>query len=119
MGSGARRSAAAQASRREFMDVSKGGGTPFAVYYDGIPSTGKPVFSRGRGPAPRLAGTMRGAVPGRCAIPQMPDAALAELLDHRRQPRRGILPIRLDGVLRGARIALPDRGRDRVVLFHR
>src|SRR6185369_2434720 len=70
---------------------------------------------------PRSAQPVAGAVGGRygVAVPDVPNPALADLLDRVGQSVRGVVPVRLDGALRGARIALGDRRRDRVVFAHR
>src|SRR4051812_38900590 len=52
-------------------------------------------------------------------IDQQPMSALPMLGDHLGEPFRGIVPVRLDRVLRRARIALRNRRRDRVVLTNR
>src|SRR5689334_5179510 len=50
---------------------------------------------------------------------QVPEATLAQLRDHRREPRGGVAPIRLGRDLSRARIARRDAADDRVVLLHR
>src|SRR5689334_3479185 len=72
------------------------------------------------GVSPLLAGSTAGGVAGRgggtVAAPNMPDAALTDLFDHVRQSIGGVVPVRLDGALRAARVALGDGRGDRVVL---
>src|SRR5690348_3242503 len=64
--------------------------------------------------AGRAAGQHRHGVPA----PDVPDAALADLFDRARQSIRGIVPVRLDGALRAARVTFGDSRGDHVVLAH-